>query len=300
MSESADETTLPAVVSTIEEVRRAVRAARSTGKSIGLVPTMGALHRGHVELVEHCGRIADFVVVSLFVNPTQFGPTEDFRRYPRTLELDRDRCREGGADLIFAPSVETMYPNGKLGVYVEVPDISDRLEGASRPGHFRGVATVVLKLFEIVGPDVAVFGEKDFQQLLVIRRMAADLNLPIQIVGVATVRESDGLALSSRNRYLDADERRAAGILSRSLENARVAVEQGERNADRVRQILRETIESEPLARLDYAEVVDAETLEPIERLALERPTVALLAVRVGPARLIDNARLEIVATNGH
>ena len=177
MSESADETTLPAVVSTIEEVRRAVRAARSTGKSIGLVPTMGALHRGHVELVEHCGRIADFVVVSLFVNPTQFGPTEDFRRYPRTLELDRDRCREGGADLIFAPSVETMYPNGKLGVYVEVPDISDRLEGASRPGHFRGVATVVLKLFEIVGPDVAVFGEKDFQQLLVIRRMAADLNL---------------------------------------------------------------------------------------------------------------------------
>ena len=195
MSESPNnETALPPVVATIDEVRQAVRTARSAGKRIGLVPTMGALHQGHVKLIEEAGRIADDVVVSLFVNPTQFGPGEDFTRYPRMLELDRERVREGGGALIFAPTVETMYPNGKLAAYVEVPGIADVLEGASRPGHFRGVATVVLKLFEIVGPDVAVFGEKDYQQLLVIRRMVADLNSPVEIVGVPTIREADGLA----------------------------------------------------------------------------------------------------------
>lgn len=296
MSDSIEAKALPPIVSTIDEVRLAVGRARSADRRIGFVPTMGALHRGHVELVERCRRIADFVVVSLFVNPTQFGPNEDYQKYPRTRDLDRELCRKGGADLIFAPSVETMYPNGGLGTYVEVPGLSDRLEGASRPGHFRGVATVVLKLFEIVRPDLAVFGEKDFQQGLVVRRMTADLNLPVEIVGVETVREADGLAMSSRNRYLNADERRAARILSRALNLAREAIARGERDADRVRQLLRETIQSESLARLDYAEVADAETLEPIDRLSSDRPAVALLAVRIGPARLIDNARLDLAA----
>jgi pantoate--beta-alanine ligase len=280
------------IVRTIDEVREAVGKARRAGLRIGLVPTMGALHAGHLKLVEEAREASEFVVVSIFVNPTQFGPNEDFRRYPRTLEADVELSARGGAALIFAPDVEEMYPSGPSSTFVDVPGLSETLEGASRPGHFRGVATVVLKLFTIVGADLAFFGSKDYQQLQVIRRMVADLNIPIEIQAVATVREPDGLAMSSRNRYLDANERRAAVVLSKALGKASEAVRSGERDADRVRQILRETIESEPLARLDYAEVADADTLSPSREIGRGSRVVALLAVRVGPARLIDNAIL--------
>ena len=277
---------------TIAEVREAVARARRDGRTIGLVPTMGALHAGHLRLVEEAKAASGLVVVSIFVNPTQFGPNEDFRHYPRTLDADLELCARGGAEVAFAPSVEEMYPHGPSSTFIEVPSLSDRLEGASRPGHFRGVATVVLKLFAIVGPDLAFFGAKDYQQLRVIRRMVADLNIPVEVRAVPTVREPDGLAMSSRNRYLDADGRRAAVVLSRALDRAVDAVRGGERDADRVRQILRRTIESEPLAGLDYAEVADADTLEPALEVGPGRRTVALIAARVGPARLIDNATL--------
>lgn len=280
------------VCDAISEVRDKVSEARRSGHSIGFVPTMGALHAGHLRLIEECRKDCGFVVVSIFVNPTQFGPNEDYRRYPRTMDEDRALCQAGGADLIFAPSVEAMYPNGPLATFVEVPGVSDRLEGASRPGHFRGVATVVLKLLNIVGADRAFFGAKDYQQLLVIRKMVADLDLPVEIRAVATHREADGLAMSSRNRYLDADDRHAAVVLSRALGRAEAAVEAGERDAERVRQILRETVGLEPRACLDYAEVADADTLEPAVEVGPGRRTVALLAARVGPARLIDNATL--------
>jgi pantoate--beta-alanine ligase len=280
------------VVSEIDAVRLAVRDARAQGHTVGLVPTMGALHDGHVRLIEACRREAGFVVVSIFVNPTQFGPNEDLARYPRTPEADRLRCAEGGAALIFAPTAATMYPRGASSTFVEVPGLSDVLEGASRPGHFRGVATVVLKLLNIVVPDLAVFGEKDYQQLLVIRRMVADLDVPVLIRGVPTVREPDGLAISSRNRYLDPEQRKAAMVLSAALREAARAVAEGERDADRVRQVLRRRIESESLARLDYAEVADADTLEPLSVLEPGRRAIALLAAHVGPARLIDNAAL--------
>ncbi|HWE39037.1 MAG TPA: pantoate--beta-alanine ligase [Isosphaeraceae bacterium] len=280
------------VAATIADVRRAVRSARAEGKVVGLVPTMGALHDGHGRLIEECRREADFVVVSIFVNPAQFGPNEDYRRYPRPLDDDLARSASAGAALAFTPTAGEMYPTGSLSTYVEVPGLSDVLEGASRPGHFRGVATVVLKLFQIVGPDLATFGRKDFQQLLVIRRMVADLDVPVRIQAVDTVREADGLALSSRNRYLDPDHRRAARILSEALRRARDAVQGGERDANRVRQILRSTIESEAVARLDYAEVADPETLVPLAEVGPDRPGVALVAARVGPARLIDNAAL--------
>ncbi|HZW32583.1 MAG TPA: pantoate--beta-alanine ligase [Isosphaeraceae bacterium] len=276
----------------IEVVRRAVAAARRAGGTIGLVPTMGALHDGHLRLIERCRAESDLVVVSIFVNPTQFGPSEDLERYPRTLAEDCARCDAAGAEVIFAPQVATIYPHGTGSTFVEVPGLSDVLEGASRPGHFRGVATVVLKLFAIVGPDRAYFGQKDYQQQVLIRRMVADLHVPVAITTVPTVREPDGLALSSRNRYLNPAQRRAATVLARALERAGQAVVQGERIGNRVRQILRETIESEPLARLDYAEVADAETLAPLDELGPQRPAVALVAAWVGSTRLIDNRLL--------
>jgi pantoate--beta-alanine ligase len=287
---------LPRVVESIEAVRAAIKAARDAGLVIGLVPTMGALHEGHSRLMEACRAEADFVVVSIFVNPTQFGPSEDFSRYPRTLDADRARCRSAKASLIFAPTVDVMYPNGNSTAYVEVPELSTVLDGASRPGHFRGVATVVMKLFQIVGPCVAHFGQKDYQQLRVIQRMVEDLNLLVSIRPVPTVREPDGLAMSSRNRYLNPDERRAATVLWRALNAATDAVHKGERSADRIRQILRQTIESETRARLDYAEVADAATLSPLNEIVPEVAAVALLAVRLGPARLIDNTLLRLGA----
>lgn len=283
---------MPELVESVEHVRGAVTRAREGGRVVGLVPTMGALHDGHVRLIERCRDEADWVAVSIFVNPTQFGPGEDFSRYPRTLEADLDRCRAAGAKLVFSPTPAAIYPNGPQSTFVEVPGLSDVLEGASRPAHFRGVATVVLKLFEIVRPDVAVFGQKDYQQQLVIRRMVQDLHVPVRIVTEPTVREPDGLAMSSRNRYLDPDERRAALVLYRALARAREAVLGGESSANRVRQILGETIKSNERVHLDYAEVADADTLEPLDRLGPGSRAVALMAARVGSTRLIDNLAL--------
>ena len=279
-------------VESAARVRSIVREARDRRQRIGLVPTMGALHEGHVELIKQCRAHTDFVVVSIFVNPTQFGVGEDFGRYPRPLEHDLQQCEAAGVDLVFAPSVPTVYPHGSSSTFVEVPGLSDVLEGASRPGHFRGVTTVVLKLFQLVLPDLAIFGQKDYQQQLVVHRMVKDLHVPLELVVAPTVREPDGLALSSRNRYLNPQERQAAPALYRALGRAMQCVAAGERRAERVRQILIETLELEPLLRLDYAEVADAETLEPLGILANERPAVALLAVKIGATRLIDNALL--------
>lgn len=271
-----------------------VAAARGRGLSIGLVPTMGALHDGHVRLIERCRAEAGWVAVSIFVNPTQFGPNEDYGRYPRSLKADLERCESAGADLVWTPTAATIYPSGVHSTYVEVPGLSNVLEGASRPGHFRGVATVVTKLFVGVGPDLAVFGQKDYQQQLLIRRMVADLLLPVRIVVEPTVREPDGLAMSSRNRYLNPVHREAALVIPRALERARAAVSAGQRSAGRIRQILRETIESTASARLDYAVVARAETLEPLDRLEPGTHAVALVAVRFGTTRLLDNMLLTV------
>lgn len=283
------------VVSGIQEVRAEVARARAAGRRVGLVPTMGALHDGHARLIRQCRADTGdgLVIVSIFVNPTQFGPNEDLERYPRTPDSDRQRCAEAGADLVFAPTPREMYPRGgKEATFVEVPGLSHVLEGASRPGHFRGVATVVLKLLTITQPDLAHFGAKDYQQQVVIRRMVDDLNLPVTVRTVPTVREPDGLAMSSRNRYLDATHRSAATVLFRALEQARAAVAAGERDANRIRLILEETVQSEVTASLDYAEVADAETLEPLTVIAPTCAAIGLLAVRIGTTRLIDNAVL--------
>ncbi len=282
----------PKIVETIEQCRTCVAMARQQGNRIGFVPTMGALHDGHLQLVREARAIVDYVVVSIFVNPTQFGPTEDFDAYPRTLETDLERCSEVGVDLVFRPTVNEMYPNGPSGTFVEVPGLSAVLEGEARPTHFRGVTTVVAKLFQIVQPDLAAFGRKDYQQLLLIQRMVTDLNMPIQILPVEIVREPDGLAMSSRNRYLNPRERSAALVLSMALRKATEAVQAGERSVDLVRQILETTIESEPLAELDSVDLVDVESLEPIQDLGTPKRAIALIAARVGRARLIDNALL--------
>lgn len=278
---------------TIEAVRTRVALARDSGRTIGLVPTMGALHAGHLRLIEECRRRAGFTVVSIFVNPTQFAPGEDFERYPRTLADDLRACEAAGADLVFTPTRVDIYPRGEAeATFVEVPGLSHVWEGASRPTHFRGVATVVTILFEIVRPDLAVFGQKDYQQQALIRRMVDDLRVPVEIVTAATVREADGLALSSRNRYLSPEQRRGAVALFQALEEAKRAVAEGERDAERVRRLLRSRIESEEAAELDYAEAVDAHSLERLDRIEPNRPAVALVAARFGTTRLIDNAML--------
>ena len=230
--------------------------------------------------------------MSIFVNPTQFGAGEDFNRYPRPLEHDLRQCESAAVDLLFTPTVPVIYPRGVSSTFVEVPGLSDVLEGASRPGHFRGVATVVLKLFELVRPDLAVFGQKDFQQQLVIRRLVEDLHLAVELSIGPTVREADGLAISSRNQYLNPEQRQAAPALYRALERARHAAAAGECQADRIRQILRETLTSERLLGLDYAEVADAQTLDPLGDLGKGQTAVALVAARIGTTRLIDNALL--------
>ena len=270
----------------IAVVSRLCRAARGP---VVLVPTMGALHRGHAALIDHARHLAGrggLVVVSIFVNPTQFGPAEDFTQYPRTLDADRKLCAEHGANVIFHPTAEAMYPPG-FSAFVDESEVSAPLCGASRPGHFRGVCTVVLKLFQIIQPDSAVFGLKDFQQCAVIRRMVRDLNLPVRIVPVETVREDDGLALSSRNRYLTAEERAQATVLRRALLAAAAAFHAGETSAAKLRRLLLKIIATAPLARLDYAEIADADTLRPVREM--RRNTVLALAVFFGKTRLIDN-----------
>lgn len=278
-------------VSEVGDLRREIARWRKAGERIGFVPTMGALHEGHLSLVGIARGKAGKVVASVFVNPTQFGPNEDFSRYPRQPEKDAEMLAAAGCDLLFLPDVDTMYPPGHT-VWVDLGNPSETLEGVCRPGHFRGVATVVTLLFNLVQPDVAVFGEKDAQQLAVIRRMVRDLHFPIEIVPGPTVREADGLAMSSRNAYLSLEERQAATVLYRSLRNAESAIREGERRGDEVRRILSETLNSEPLARVEYAEVVDAESFQPVD--TLRGRLVLPLAVRVGGTRLIDNLQLAV------
>jgi pantoate--beta-alanine ligase len=268
-----------------------VRAWRLAGAgTIGLVPTMGFLHAGHLTLVEAARRECERVAVSIFVNPTQFGPREDFERYPRDAERDRRLLEKAGVDLLFAPPVEEMYPPGTDTV-VEVGAVAEPLEGERRPGHFRGVATVVAKLLGIVGPDRAWFGQKDAQQLAVIRRLVADLNLPVEVVAHPIVREPDGLAMSSRNAYLSAAERRAATVLFSALGAAETAWTAGERRGDMLRRIMTETLASEPLARIDYVSAADPATFREVETAT--GAVHLLLAVFLGETRLIDNRRLE-------
>ena len=280
---------LPPIAATVAEARAFVAVARQAGRRIGFVPTMGALHAGHAALIRASRAECTCTVVSIFVNPVQFGPNEDFSRYPRTFDADRELCAAVGTDLIFAPSQEEMYPPTSR-TFVEVTGLQDVLCGASRPGHFRGVATVVLKLFNIVLPDVAYLGQKDAQQVAIIGRMASDLNLPLAIRVVPTVRESDGLAMSSRNRYLDPTQRHHATALIRALRRVEELVQAGERRAADLERMLADTINSTPGARLDYAKVVDADTLQSIA--TLDRPALAALAVYFGTTRLIDNTIL--------
>jgi pantoate--beta-alanine ligase len=275
------------VVKTIAEVRERVAGARAAGKSVGLVPTMGALHEGHLALIRKAREGCGYVLVSIFVNPTQFAPGTDFERYPRDLEGDARKVGGVGADLVFAPSVEEMYPPGDS-TFVEVTGaLVECLCGPRRPGHFRGVTTVCARLFNIAGADRAYFGEKDYQQALVIKQMVRDLKFPLEIVTVSTVREADGLAMSSRNAYLSPEERRAATVLSRALFAARDRVEAGERDAAKIAAGVGETTEAEPLVTLQYVELRDAETLEALERV--DRQAVLAVAAFVGGARLIDN-----------
>ncbi len=273
----------------IGDIRQASRAARRDGNRIGLVPTMGALHEGHLSLVRTAKSKCDVVVVSIFVNPTQFGPNEDFSKYPRTFDSDCALLEKEGVDLVFAPSVEEMYPRGTV-TYVTVEGISDRLCGRSRPGHFRGVTTVVSKLFHIVEPDMAFFGQKDAAQVAIIKRMVCDLNMPVEIVVCPIVREPDGLAMSSRNAYLAPEQRKSALVLSRALRRVQQVFEQGERNPAKLIEVGKAVVAEEPAVRLDYLEVVDPETLEGID--AISSKSLVAVAAFVGTTRLIDNSVL--------
>lgn len=288
------------VVSRVRELHQLADRERASGRRVALVPTMGALHAGHLALVAEARRRADVVVVSIFVNPTQFGPGEDFVAYPRPFEADVARCREAGADVVFAPEVADLYLDGAQ-TAVEVERLSRPLCGASRPGHFRGVATVVTKLLLAAKPHVAVFGEKDFQQLALIRRLARDLLCDVEIVGVPTLREADGLAMSSRNVFLDATTRPQAAALYRALEAARAAVAVGEHESAALLALVRRELEKSPRAALEYAELRDPESLDPAPA-QLAGPTLLALAVRFpaasGPrgVRLIDNTVLQPAA----
>ena len=278
-------------ISKAVEMQDVVNREKSRGKTIGFVPTMGFLHQGHLSLVRESLKKADVTVVSIFVNPTQFGPKEDFKDYPRDIDRDSEILEKEGVDYLFFPGDEEMYPKGYK-TYVEVHDLQDKLCGRSRPGHFCGVCTVVLKLFNIVEPDFVYFGQKDAQQAVILKRMAEDLNLKVKVEALPIVREEDGLALSSRNTYLSQEERRAALVLSKSLDEARQMVENGEQDAGRIMNRMREMIDREPLARIDYLEIVDMDDIDPVIRI--EKEALAALAVFVGKVRLIDNAILRV------
>jgi pantoate--beta-alanine ligase len=277
-------------IRTIAWMKETARQARAENHVIGFVPTMGALHAGHLVLVNRAKQECSQVVASIFVNPKQFGPAEDFAKYPRTLEADAKKLADANVDSLFVPEAAEIYPPG-FATYVHVEGLSERLEGRTRPGHFRGVTTVVLKLLEIVQPHYAYFGRKDAQQVKLIQRMVQDLNLNTEIVVCPIVREPDGLALSSRNAYLNAEERRAATVLHRALEQAREEIAAGVRDALQLQSALLRVLESEPSARLDYAEIVDAETFEPVTRV--RRSCFVLLAAYIGKTRLIDNLLVE-------
>lgn len=277
-------------IHTVEWMKQVARRARAEGRLSGLVPTMGALHEGHGALIRAARRECSPVVVSIFVNPKQFGPNEDLTKYPRQLEADRALLEAEGVDYLFAPTAAEIYPPG-FRSYVEVEELSKRLEGRTRPGHFRGVATVVLKLFQIAQPWRAYFGRKDAQQVRIIGQMASDLNLDVEVIVCPVVREASGLAMSSRNAYLKPEERRASTVLHRSLQAARDLIAAGERDPARLVAAMRCIIGEEPLASADYVEVVDAQTFEPV--LRLKGACLAVLAVFIGSTRLIDNLLIE-------
>lgn len=279
------------VLKDIEPCRQAVRDAQRKGRCVGLVPTMGALHEGHLSLIRTARERCSYVAVTIFVNPTQFGPHEDFEAYPRTLEADLRACQTLGVDLVFNPSVETIYPEGAQ-TTVHVSRVTQGLCGAGRPGHFDGVATVCAKLFNILPADAAFFGEKDYQQMVMIRRMARDLNLPIEIVSCPTIREPDGLAMSSRNAYLSNEERRQAVSLSIALHGAADRVAAGERNAQDITGTIRQEILAAGPLDVEYVDVVDADTLEVLQ--VIDRPSRICLAVRFGSCRLIDNVAVNV------
>ncbi len=278
------------IAKTIESVRRLVKAARIAGKKIGFVPTMGALHRGHISLIEAAKKDCDFVAVSIFVNPTQFGPGEDFKKYPRPIEADLKVCRKAGIDAVFAPTSREMYP-AEILTLVDVKKLSEPLCGKFRPGHFRGVATVCAKLFNIVTPDIAYFGQKDAQQAIVIKRMVADLNMPLKIVVCPTVREKNGLAMSSRNQYLTPQQRKDAAHIYKSLQKCRQMIKQGETNAKKIATEMRKILRQIPSSKIQYISIVDAETLQSIYKITGK--VLAAVAVKIGPTRLIDNILID-------
>lgn len=278
-------------IGTIQEMKAILKGARAEGKSIGFVPTMGYLHEGHMSLIRRARLENDFVVVSIFVNPTQFGIGEDLETYPRDLERDKKMCEAEGTDVIFNPSNREMYPIDYK-TYVEVGEITEVLCGASRPGHFKGVTTVISKLFNIVSPDRAYFGQKDAQQVAVIRQLVRDLNFDIEIIPCPIIREHDGLAMSSRNTYLSTEQRKAALILSKSLFSAKEMIEDGTRSATEVIDFITGNIQSEPLAAVDYVEIVDGKTLEKV--IYIKGDILIAIAVKIGTVRLIDNLHLEV------
>lgn len=279
------------IIRTISWMKETVRQARAENHVVGLVPTMGALHEGHISLIRRAKADCSRVYASIFLNPAQFGPTEDLSKYPRTFEKDVEQLTAAGVDVLFAPEAKDIYPAG-FRTYVSIEGLSEKLEGKSRPGHFRGVATVVLKLFEIVQPHFAYFGRKDAQQVRILQQMTNDLNLNLEIVACPIVREPDGLALSSRNTYLSAEERRAATALHRALKEAQLAISTGTLDALQLQTIVSGLLSKEPLARADYVEIVDADTFGPLARIG-GRPAYVLLAVYVGKTRLIDNLLIE-------
>jgi len=278
------------VSETIQSIRSLIKAARDSGKNIGLVPTMGALHVGHISLIEAARKKCDCVVVSIFVNPTQFVPGEDFDKYPRPFEADLDICKKAGVDAVFAPSPEEMYPVENI-TWVNVEKITEPLCGRFRPGHFQGVTTVCAKLFNIVAPDFAFFGQKDAQQAIVIRRMVADLNIPLEIVICPTVRESNGLAVSSRNKYLSEQQKKDAGKIYKSLQKCHEMIDTGVKDASEIIDEMRNILLKVPSIEIEYISIVNADTLQNIDYIAGK--VLAAIAVRIGPARLIDNILLD-------
>ena len=278
------------VINTIGEVRDLVKQARFQGKRVGLVPTMGALHAGHISLIEAAKKRADFVVVSIFVNPTQFGPNEDFAKYPRTLDVDVEMCQKAGADVVFAPSAQEMYPTPQQ-TWVNVEKLTDCLCGASRPGHFRGVTTVCAKLFNIVLPDVAFFGQKDAQQSIVIKRMVADLNMPLEIVVCPTVRETSGLAMSSRNKYLSDQQKQDAAAIYAGLRKAEQMIKTGQRDSAAIIAAMQEMLQRSGSITTEYIHIVDAATLADLQ--VVKGQVLIAVAVKVGATRLIDNIMID-------
>jgi pantoate--beta-alanine ligase len=276
---------------TIKSVRKNVKVARSQGKTIGFVPTMGALHKGHISLIKAAKKKCGYVVVSIFVNPTQFGPAEDFNKYPRPIEEDMKICRKTGVDLVFCPSTEEMYPEKNV-TWVNVEKITENLCGRSRPGHFQGVATVCTKLFNIVMPDIAFFGQKDAQQSVVIKRMVADLNQPLKIEVCPTVRENDGLAMSSRNKYLRAQDRQDVAYIYKSLQKCKEMLDSGQRNSKTIIDEMRNILKQKESIEVEYISIVDERTLENIDYI--KGKALAAVAVRICGTRLIDNIPLDI------